>query len=54
MIPPQPEWSESHRPPAFCRECECVTNHTTKEHQDAAARVERNEWPSDVEDGGEA
>ena len=47
MIPPQPEWDESARPSAFCRECECVTNHTTKEHQEAEALGDKDE-------GGEA
>ena len=47
MIPLQPEWDESARPSArpsaFCRECECVTNHTTKEHQEAEALGDKDE-----------
>ena len=43
MIPPQPDWDESSRSPAFCRECECITNHTTKEHQEAEAMRFGNE-----------
>ena len=35
------------RPSAFCWECGCITNHTTKEHQEAEALGDKDE-------GGEA
>lgn len=52
MIPPQPDWDESRRPSAFCRECECETNHTTREHEEAAALVTPSSGYD--EEGGEA
>lgn len=59
MIPPQPEWDESRRPSAFCRECECETNHTTKEHREAVAQQEQAALDDDImrsfeEEGGES
>ena len=35
---------------AWCQECECQTNHTTEEHQEAQSLPEGD----DVEEGGEA
>src|SRR3990167_5316645 len=52
------DWDTSNRPSAFCHECECETNHTTKEHLEAAAEAamaqaeHEAEWRR--EEGGEA
>ena len=57
MIAPQPNWDDSRRL-AFCDECECETNHTTKEHLEAAAEAAMTQAEHEAEwrreEGGEA
>ena len=45
---PDPQDESTWRRVAWCQECESQTNHSTEEHQEAAARQDEGE------DGGEA